>query len=42
MRIAMKERSIVPESEIERQREFMKLVEALEVRPRRYHIVSMG
>ncbi len=38
----MRERPIVPESEMLRQREFMKLVKAMEVRPRRYHIVSMG
>ena len=38
----MKDRPIVPESEILRQREFMKLVAAMEDRPRRYHIVSMG
>ncbi len=38
----MKERPIVPEREMERQREFMKLVEAMDVRPHKYHIVSMG
>lgn len=38
----MKERPIVPESEILRQREFMKLVRAMDRRPQRYHIVSMG
>ena len=38
----MKERPIVPEREMARQREFMKLVEAMEARPQRYHIVSMG
>ncbi len=38
----MKERPIVPESEILRQREFMKLVRAMPKRPQRYHIVSMG
>ena len=38
----MKERPIVPESEILRQREFMKLVEKLDERPQSYHIVSMG
>ncbi len=38
----MKERIIVPESEMLRQREFMRLVEKLEQRPRSYHIVSMG
>ena len=38
----MKERLIVPESEMQRQREFMKLVEKLKDRPQSYHIVSMG
>ncbi len=38
----MKERPIVPESEILRQREFMKLVRAMDRRPQSYHIVSMG
>lgn len=38
----MKERPIVPESEILRQQEFMKLVKKLEERPESYHIVSMG
>ena len=38
----MKERIVVPESEMLRQREFMRLVEKLEQRPRSYHIVSMG
>lgn len=38
----MKERPIVPESEMLRQREFMKLVKALEKRPQTYYIVSMG
>ncbi len=38
----MKEDMIVPESEMQRQREFMKLVEKLPERPRSYHIVSMG
>ena len=38
----MKERPIVPESEILRQREFMKLVRAMPKRPQSYHIVSMG
>ncbi|MBE5773013.1 MAG: tRNA (N6-isopentenyl adenosine(37)-C2)-methylthiotransferase MiaB [Clostridiales bacterium] len=38
----MKERPIVPESEMLRQREFMKLVEKIEERPQTYYIVSMG
>ena len=38
----MKERPTVPESEILRQREYMKQVEALPARPQSYHIVSMG
>ena len=38
----MKEKLIVPENEIMRQQEFMKLVEKLENRPQTYHIVSMG
>ena len=38
----MKERPIVAESEILRQREFMKLVAAMDARPQSYHIVSMG
>ena len=38
----MKDRPIVPEGEILRQREFMKLVEAMDARPRSFHIVSMG
>ena len=38
----MKERPIVPESEMLRQREFMKLVKAMDERPHSYHIVSMG
>ena len=38
----MKERLTVPESEILRQQEFMKLVEKLDRRPASYHIVSMG
>ena len=38
----MKERPIVPESEILRQREFMRLVKAMDARPQSYHIVSMG
>ena len=43
MRIkTMKERPIVPESEMLRQREFMKLVKAMDERPHSYHIVSMG
>ncbi len=38
----MKERPIVSEQEMQRQREFMRLVEALKERPHSYHIVSMG
>ena len=38
----MKERPIVSEQEMQRQREFMRLVQAMDERPRRYHIVSMG
>ena len=38
----MKERPVVPESEMQRQREYMQLVEAMERRPKTYHIVSMG
>ena len=38
----MKQRPTVPESEIRRQQEFMKLVERLPERPQSYHIVSMG
>lgn len=38
----MRERPVVPEEEMLRQREFMKLVRSLSERPRSYHIVSMG
>ncbi len=38
----MKERPVVPQEEMYRQQEFMKLVNALEARPQSYHIVSMG
>ena len=38
----MKERPIVSEQEMQRQREFMRLVEKLQDRPHSYHIVSMG
>ena len=38
----MKERPHVPESEMLKQREYMKLVEAISERPQTYHIVSMG
>ena len=38
----MTERKQVPESEILRQQEYMKLVRAMERRPQTYHIVSMG
>ena len=38
----MTERKQVPESEILRQQEYMKLVRAMECRPQTYHIVSMG
>ena len=38
----MKERPIVPESEMQRQREFMRLVAHMSERPQTYHIVSMG
>ena len=38
----MKERPIVSAQEMARQREYMALVKAMDVRPRRYHIVSMG
>ena len=38
----MKERSVVPQEEMLRQQEFMKLVNSLEERPHSYHIVSMG
>ena len=38
----MKDRPIVPEREMLRQREFMKLVAAMTQRPHSYHIVSMG
>ena len=38
----MTERNQVPESEILRQQEYMKLVRAMERRPQTYHIVSMG
>ena len=38
----MNERPHVPESEILRQREYMKLVKAIDARPQTYHIVSMG
>ncbi len=38
----MTERKQVPESEILRQKEYMKLVRAMERRPQTYHIVSMG
>jgi len=38
----MKERPHVPESEMLKQREYMKLVKAIAERPKTYHIVSMG
>ena len=38
----MTERKQVPESEILRQQEYMKLVRTMERRPQTYHIVSMG
>ncbi len=38
----MRETINVPQAEIERQREFMRLVEKLPERPHSYHIVSMG
>ena len=38
----MKERPHVPESEMLKQREYMKLVKAIAERPQTYHIVSMG
>ncbi len=38
----MKERPIVSEQEMQRQREYMARVRELEKRPRRYHIVTMG
>ena len=38
----MKERPHVPESEMLKQREYMKLVKAISERPQTYHIVSMG
>ena len=38
----MKERPVVPQEEMLRQQEFMKLVSCLEERPHSYHIVSMG
>ena len=38
----MKERPHVPESEMLKQREYMKLVKAVADRPQTYHIVSMG
>ena len=38
----MKDRPIVSEQEMQRQREFMRLVEKLPERPHSYHIVSMG
>ena len=38
----MKERPIVSEQEMERQREYMRLVKALAKRPQSYFIVSMG
>ena len=38
----MREMPVVAESEMLRQREFMKLVEKMGDRPRSYHIVSMG
>ena len=38
----MKERPVVPQEEMLRQQEFMKLVSRLDQRPRSYHIVSMG
>ena len=38
----MKDRPIVSAQEMARQREYMALVKAMDVRPRRYHIVSMG
>ena len=38
----MKERPVVPQEEMQRQQEFMKLVNSLVKRPQSYHIVSMG
>ena len=38
----MTERPHVPESELLKQREYMKLVKAIDHRPQTYHIVSMG
>ena len=38
----MKERPVVPESEMQLQREYMKQVAAMARRPQSYHIVSMG
>ena len=38
----MKERPVVSEAQMQRQREFMRLVKALRNRPGSYHIVSMG
>ena len=38
----MKERPVVPQEEMLRQQEFMKLVISLDERPHSYHIVSMG
>ena len=38
----MKERPVVPQAEMLRQQEFMKLVNSLDGRPHSYHIVSMG
>ena len=38
----MNERPHVPQSEMLKQREYMKLVEAMTERPQTYHIVSMG
>ena len=38
----MKERPHVPESEMLKQREYMKLIKAISERPQTYHIVSMG
>ena len=38
----MKERPLVPIQELNRQREYMRLVREMDVRPQKYHIVTLG
>ena len=38
----MKERPLVPIQELNRQREYMRLVREMDARPQKYHIVTLG